>query len=76
MRIEDGHIYRWNLVTNSFTQTITLTEGIGEPYVPTVIGPDGIVYTLNGGTLFALGSLSGVFGRSALLDCCQQLNMT
>ena len=57
---EDGHIYRWNLVTNSFTQTITLTQGIGEPYVPTVIGPDGVVYTLNGGTLFALGSLSGV----------------
>src|SRR2546422_10489040 len=57
---EDGHIYRWNLVTNSFTQAITLTEGLGEPYVPTVIGPDGVVYTLNGGTLFALGSLTGV----------------
>ena len=35
-------------------------QGIGEPYVPTVIGPDGIVYTLNGGTLFALGGLNGV----------------
>ena len=57
---EDGHIYRWNLATNSLSQAVTLNEGIGEPYVPTVIGPGGIVYTLNGGTLFALGSLSGV----------------
>ena len=57
---EDGHIYRWNLATNSLSQAVPLTAGIGEPYVPTVIGPDGIVYTLNGGTLFALGGLAGV----------------
>jgi len=57
---EDGHIYRWNLATNSLSQAVTLNEGIGEPYVPTVIGPGGVVYTLNGGTLFALGSLNGV----------------
>ena len=37
-----------------------LTPGIGQPYVPTVIGPDGTVYTLNGGTLFALGNVPGV----------------
>jgi hypothetical protein len=57
---EDGHIYRWNLATNSLSQEVALTEGVGEPYVPTVIGPGGIVYTLNGGTLFALGALDGV----------------
>jgi uncharacterized repeat protein (TIGR01451 family) len=57
---EDGHIYRWNLATNSLSQAVTLGPGIGEPYVPTIIGPGGIVYTLNGGTLFALGSLNGV----------------
>ena len=57
---EDGHIYRWNLASNSLTQFVPLTAGIGEPYIPTVIGPDGTVFTLNGGTLFALGSLSGV----------------
>ena len=56
---EDGHIYRWNLATNSLSQVVPLTSGIGEPYVPTVIGPDGVVYTLNGGTLFALGGLKG-----------------
>jgi len=55
MPSEDGHIYRWDLAANSITQTVALTAGIGEPYVPTVIGPDGTIYTLNGGNLFALG---------------------
>jgi len=55
---EDGRSYRWNLLTNSLDQAVVLTPGIGEPYVPTVIGPDGTVYTLNGGTLFALGNVS------------------
>jgi hypothetical protein len=57
---EDGHLYRWNLVTNSLDQAVRLTEGIGQPYVPTVIGPDGTVYTLNGGTLFAIGNVQGI----------------
>lgn len=57
---EDGHIYRWNLVTNSLSQVVALSPGVGEPYVPTIIGPDGTVYTLNGGSLFALGSLNQV----------------
>jgi Big-like domain-containing protein len=39
---------------------LVLTLGILEPYVPTVIGPDGTVYTLNGGTLFALGHVPNV----------------
>jgi len=56
---EDGHIYRWNLATNSLSQAVSLSAGVGEPYVPTVIGPDGTVYTLNGGTMFALGGLAG-----------------
>src|SRR5439155_20224927 len=57
---EDGHIYRWNLAANSLTEAFTLGPGVGEPYVPTVIGPDGTVYTLNGGTLFVLGGLTNV----------------
>jgi hypothetical protein len=57
---EDGRLYRWNLATNSLSQGITLTPGVGEPYVPTVIGPDGTVFTLNGGTLFAVGTTGGV----------------
>jgi Bacterial Ig-like domain (group 3) len=52
---EDGYAYRWNLATNVLTQAVEITDGIGEPYTPTAIGPDGTVYALNGGTLFALG---------------------
>jgi hypothetical protein len=55
---EDGHCYRWNLASNQVTQTLSLTGGFGEPYVPSAIGPDGTVYTLNGGQLFAMGGLS------------------
>ncbi len=57
---EDGNIYRWNLVTNSLDQFVRLNVGLGEPYVPTIVGPDGTVFTLNGGTLSAVGSLNGV----------------
>src|SRR5262249_2556669 len=57
---EDGPIYRWNLVSNSLSQFVQLNPGIGEPYVPTLVGPDGTVFTLNGGTMLAIGSLSGV----------------
>jgi hypothetical protein len=58
---EDGHIYRWNLSTNSLSQAVQLTPGSGEAYVPTVIGPDGTVYTINAGKLFAVGGLTGVW---------------
>jgi uncharacterized repeat protein (TIGR01451 family) len=57
---EDGRIYRWNLASESLTEWVMLGPGIGEPYVPTVIGPDGAVFTLNGGTMWALGNLNGV----------------
>jgi len=57
---EDGRLYRWDVASNSFSQAVTLSSGLGEPYVPSLIGPDGTVYTLNGGTLFALGPASGV----------------
>lgn len=52
---EDGRLYRWDLATNSFSEAIALSGGIGEPYVPTSIGPDGTIYTINGGTLYAIG---------------------
>ncbi len=60
MPSEDGRMYSWNLTSNSLTQWVQLGAGIGEPYVPTVIGPDGTVFTLNGGSLWAMGSLTGV----------------
>ena len=52
---EDGKLYRWNLETNSFSEQIVLTPGLGEAYTPTVIGPDGTVYAINNATLFAVG---------------------
>jgi VCBS repeat-containing protein len=53
---EDGKIYRWDLATNTFSQVVTLTAGIGEAYTPTVIGPDGTVFAINNATLFAVGA--------------------
>ena len=52
---EDGKLYRWDLWTNTFTQVVTLTAGVGEAYTPTLIGPDGTVYAINNATLFAVG---------------------
>jgi hypothetical protein len=53
---EDGKLYRWNLDTNTFSQVMTLTAGLGEAYTPTVIGADGTVYAINDATLFAVGA--------------------
>ena len=53
---EDGILYRWNLATNTFTESIALqATGTAEAYTPTLIGPDGTVYAINKATLFALG---------------------
>lgn len=57
---EDGYLYRWDLATNSLAQAVQLTPGFLEPYVPTIVGPDGTVFTLNGGTLFAVGRAGGI----------------
>jgi hypothetical protein len=57
---EDGHLYRWNLLSNSIVEAFTLNSGFGEPYVPTVVAPDGAVYTINGSTLYAMDSLSNL----------------
>lgn len=53
---EDGSLYRWNLGTNTFTQSISLTPGVGEAYTPTIIGPNGAVYAINDATLFSVGA--------------------
>ncbi len=53
---EDGILYRWDLTTNSFTEAVTLTPGIGEAYTPTLIARDGTVYAINNATLFAVGT--------------------
>ncbi|HEX3152009.1 MAG TPA: Ig-like domain repeat protein [Gemmataceae bacterium] len=63
---EDGRFYRWDLSTNSFTQSITLTPGIGEAYTPTLIGADGAVYAINNAILFAVGDFQP--SNTALMD--------
>jgi hypothetical protein len=51
---EDGYLYRWSLVSNTLTQRMQLTSGIGESYTPTAIGADGAVYAVNNAVLFAV----------------------
>ena len=51
---EDGNLYRWNLSSNTFTQQIALTSGVGEAYTPTLIGAHGEVFAINNAVLFAI----------------------
>lgn len=53
---EDGSLYRWDLTSNTLSQVIMLSSGIGEAYTPTVIGSDGTVYAINGAILNAIGT--------------------
>ncbi len=53
---EDGNVYRWDLLSNSLTETVNITNGLGEAYTPTAIGPDGTVYAINNATLWAVGA--------------------
>jgi hypothetical protein len=62
---EDGVLYRWDLASNTFTESVVLTPGIGEAYTPTVAGPDGTVYAINNATLFAVGAETGGVPRDA-----------
>jgi hypothetical protein len=52
---EDGYLYRWDLASNTLSQKIRLTSGLGESYTPTAVGADGTVYAINNAVLFAVG---------------------
>jgi hypothetical protein len=52
---EDGYTYQWNLGTGLITNAVEITTGIGVPYTPTAIAPNGEIFSDNGGTLFAMG---------------------
>jgi len=52
---EDGKLYRWDLTTNTLSQVIKLSGGVGEAYTPTLIGKDGTVYGINDAVLDAVG---------------------
>lgn len=51
---EDGILYRWDLPTNSFSQKIRITSGLGQAYTPTVVGADGAVYAVSNARLFSI----------------------
>jgi hypothetical protein len=53
---EDGKLYRWDLTSNTLSESITLSTGIGEAYTPTVIGSDGTAYAINDAILDAIGA--------------------
>ena len=52
---EDGMLYRWDLATNTLAEKIRLNAPRGESYTPTMLGPDGTVYAINDGHLYAVG---------------------
>ena len=53
---EDGNTYRWDLTTNTLSQTLVLNVPTAEAYTPTLIGPDGTIYSINDAKLYAIGN--------------------
>jgi hypothetical protein len=51
---EDGRLYRWDLTSNTLSETNALTSGVGEAYTPTIVGVNGYVYAINNAILFAI----------------------
>ena len=51
---EDGILYRWHLPSNTLTQQLKLTSGLGQAYTPTLVGTDGAVYAIGNATLFSV----------------------
>jgi hypothetical protein len=49
---EDGHVYRWNFITNTLSPAFPMAAATGEAYTPTLIGPDGAVYAINNAVLY------------------------
>ena len=57
---EDGKVYRWDLTTNTLSEAVTLSAGLGQAYTSTLIGSDGTVFAINAARLNAVGSTRNV----------------
>ncbi|HEX4504714.1 MAG TPA: hypothetical protein VH722_03210 [Alphaproteobacteria bacterium] len=51
---EDGHLYRWNLKTNTIAESIQLNTPLPQAYTATIVGQDGTVYTTNNSMFYAV----------------------
>jgi hypothetical protein len=51
---EDGHTYRWDFTTNAITDNLNLEPPTGEAYTPTLASKDGIAFSVNNATVFAM----------------------
>ena len=51
---EDGKLYRWDLTSNTLSQTVQLNQGLGQAYTPTLVGADGGVYAISNAILYAI----------------------
>ncbi|MBX3563837.1 MAG: hypothetical protein KF730_04585 [Sphingomonas sp.] len=51
---EDGVLYRWDMATNTLSQSVRLNTGLGQAYTPTLVGADGAVYAISNGTLYSI----------------------
>lgn len=51
---EDGILYRWDLTTNTLSQSLRLNAGLGQAYTPTAIGADGAVYAISNAILYSI----------------------
>jgi hypothetical protein len=52
---EDGKFYRWDLASNTLSQTLRLNPPQPEGYTPTLVAPDGTVFAVNDAILYAVG---------------------
>lgn len=56
LNCEDGIVYRWDFTTFTLSEAVRLTDGIGEAYTCTVIGPDGRIYATSNARVYAVGN--------------------
>jgi hypothetical protein len=52
---EDGKCYRWDFKSNSLSETVTLTSGIGEAYTPTIVSRHGYSFAVNNARVYVVG---------------------